>query len=573
MHPQHTPALARLERYTPACLTAAQWTAARVAVLDAVRLVGPATPEDAKGLVSRLCLYLASPCGWGGTSAPDLPVLLRERRLNSYLAALTTTRAGKTVENHRADLRRISRAVNGVPPVPRGSPRRRPSASARADHTLCDLPISFAAIAAAASTHAGGGSVRSTLEPWIAAASAVTATLTSTRGCDAAGLAAAVDVTPRSMSTTPDKSSPPRVDRPQRPVARAAALRMARHAAAEAATAAAPKRFVVPDLEALAPEVQRAIAAYEPQAVDDRDWARVADLARLMVTAYGPTTPAVTTSIFSHVVRFLRWHTAEHPASELTAVDLLDLALVDRHLDADPGPARSVATRRSALRRAIRALDPGPQAPRIPHQAVSPPYTPAECVAFVRLARNQPTEARRRQLGFVVGLALGAGLDGRDLRHVRRRDVSTAVAGPGSEVLLVQVRDGSRPRTVVVRDQYRGLVQDALGLHDSAKRDADQLLLGVSDTRRNITSPALGQAVTARAGQSVDIDVNRLRSTWLCALMSAPLPLAAVLRAAGLRSARTLTDLLEYCPEPAPDDVRAALAHLRDAESAEAVSP
>jgi hypothetical protein len=55
------------------------------------------------------------------------------------------------------------------------------------------------------------------------------------------------------------------------------------------------------------------------------------------------------------------------------------------------------------------------------------------------------------------------------------------------------------------------------------------------------------------------LDAARLRSTWLVACMSAPVPLGALLSSSGLRSARTLVDLIKYCPEPDEAQVVAAL--------------
>jgi hypothetical protein len=71
-----------------------------------------------------------------------------------------------------------------------------------------------------------------------------------------------------------------------------------------------------------------------------------------------------------------------------------------------------------------------------------------------------------------------------------------------------------------------------------------------------VTSPALDRAVTAD-GRPVDIEPSRLRNAWLVALMADRLPVPLILSAAGLRSARTLTDLIRYAP--LPDPIRAAL--------------
>lgn len=98
-------------------------------------------------------------------------------------------------------------------------------------------------------------------------------------------------------------------------------------------------------------------------------------------------------------------------------------------------------------------------------------------------------------------------------------------------------------------------------------------VLGRSATRRNITTPVMESAVSAQADVTVDIEVNRLRATWLVAAMTAAVPLADLLAAAGLRSARTLTDLLPYCPAPNPAQVTAAMAALADHQSLAPATP
>jgi hypothetical protein len=198
----------------------------------------------------------------------------------------------------------------------------------------------------------------------------------------------------------------------------------------------------------------------------------------------------------------------------------------------------------------------------IAYQPVAAPYGRAECAAFARSARHQPTADKRRELSFLIGLGLGAGLDGRDLRHVTRDGLTDLDIGEATPALLVTVGGTERPRTVVVRRQYEPLVRDALRLHDSTRRGQHAPVLGRKESRRNVTTPAISNAVTAQTGVGLVIDVNRLRATWLVACMTAVVPLGVLLRAAGLRSARSLTDLLAHCPEPDPADVALALAHL-----------
>lgn len=324
-----------------------------------------------------------------------------------------------------------------------------------------------------------------------------------------------------------------------------------------------------PDLGAMDPKVAEAVVSYRPKRIPAGRWAAMAAVCQRLVAGYRPPSAEVAKNVGSMVADFVEWAAARpgraDPAARLVLEELLDVGLVDAydvHLAAVGVPDGSRATRRSVLRRALRSLDATERPAPIAYQPVAGPYRPDECAAFVRLARHQPSPARRRELSFVVGLGLGAGLDGRDLRHVARDGFADVDLGEASPGLAVTVAGGDRPRSVVVRRAYEPLVREALASHDAARRGRTASILGRSQSRRNITTPVMTHAVTARAGETVAIEVNRLRATWLVAAMSAPIPLGTLLAAAGLRSARSLCDLLAHCPAPDPAVVAAALAHL-----------
>jgi hypothetical protein len=135
---------------------------------------------------------------------------------------------------------------------------------------------------------------------------------------------------------------------------------------------------------------------------------------------------------------------------------------------------------------------------------------------------------------------------------VRACDVSTLELPDGDPVTVIRVR-GERRRTVVVRDEYTDLLLSAVRLHHQEKRGWRGLLLGRKPGRRSITTPVFESLVTAD-GREIRIEVPRLRSTWLVAHMSAPVPLGVLLEAAGLRSARALVDLLPFTTVPADAD-------------------
>lgn len=177
----------------------------------------------------------------------------------------------------------------------------------------------------------------------------------------------------------------------------------------------------------------------------------------------------------------------------------------------------------------------------------------------VRRTGTVPAEPRRAC--FLIDLGLGAGLAPSDLRFVRYCDIREVRDTGVGNYLTVHVPQGSE-RTVVIRRDYEALVRRAMSLQSDM--DSTQPVLGTSTTRRNVTQAALRSIVTAYPGQRVDIDPRRLRTTWLFAVLNAPVPLAVVLEQAGLRSARTNTDLLPLCPPTDPTELARAMIALGD---------
>jgi hypothetical protein len=348
--------------------------------------------------------------------------------------------------------------------------------------------------------------------------------------------------------------------RAERPVSRAAAIRAARAAqAGRAALAAAGPVAAVP---ALPGELAGMLVGWTPQGLDAGRWAMVEAAVVAAVAAYRPSSAGSLRNVRSTVVAFASWvqqRPGRPPGRALEACEFLADGLIDAYL-AGPmlgEPDSSRATVRSVLRRVVRNLSPGPAPEAIKYQPVQGPYTAAECARFVVLARNQPTSALRRSLSAMVALGLGAGLGAEDQRAIAPCHVREVDLGVHGTALAVDV-PGPRARTVVVRAEVEPLLREALGLHAKDRRGNATPLCGVKPDRRNGANRVAARAVTA-TGTGVDVDAARLRATWLVACMSAPVPLGALLHAAGLRTPRTLADLLAYCPPPDPQAVAAVL--------------
>jgi hypothetical protein len=212
---------------------------------------------------------------------------------------------------------------------------------------------------------------------------------------------------------------------------------------------------------------------------------------------------------------------------------------------------KSRSDRRSRLRVICDHLNPE-QAPHkgvvIAREAIKPPYTTAQMQALVRAIQVQPTDELVRRLCLCVGLGAGAGIDSPDLKLLD----TTSVSDHGDYGIRVQV-PGSHAREVWVLRDYEHLVRR--GMLDLRP---GQPLVGRVKTRRNVAGAIYADAVLL--GSLPKLEQSRLRTTWLATLMSRPVPLAVILTAAGLKSTRTLFDLLPYLDT----DTSADAAALRD---------
>ena len=312
-------------------------------------------------------------------------------------------------------------------------------------------------------------------------------------------------------------------------------------------------RAAQPPSSTLPPALLEALDRFQPQGPLVRQWARLKPTVGQILAAADVHGSDSFRKHLTHVGYFLLWADAHGEPPEPAAVIR---RLVDEYtrVGMPDSSAKSRADRRARLRRIAdkvnpeQAQDPGVAVART---SVKPPYTPRELRQIACVAQTQPTAEQRRKLSACVGLGAGAGLDSADLRHLRYDDVTVTPSG------AVHVRvTGQRPRIVVLLREFEALVHRGLeGLQPGA------LVLGRDELRRNIAARAIGDAVVL--GDCPRIEQARLRSTWLARLMSAPLPLAVILAAAGLGTARTLVDLLPYLPSS-----DCGMALLRDLGSA-----
>ena len=277
----------------------------------------------------------------------------------------------------------------------------------------------------------------------------------------------------------------------------------------------------------------RAIAAYGPGSLA----AAAAAFARVAVARAERATPARAKALLFAAGRLARF--GESVGLEPSPEVLLQRSTVERCIvvgcrEVSPATRRTLRTNLRALHRALEAeRRPAPVA--LPRERSKPPYGEAEIAGYLRLAAAQPTRARRMRAAALVCLGAGAGLIGRELRHLRGEDVVERSGG------LVVAVSGRRPRIVPVLARFHEPLRAA-----AAFAGEDYLIGGNAPARKNLTD-ALCAALCRDAGLP-RLESGRLRASWLseCARL---IGLKAFMQAAGIRCSQRLGDLVAKLPE------------------------
>jgi len=322
--------------------------------------------------------------------------------------------------------------------------------------------------------------------------------------------------------------------------ARPTMTEMRRRAAQEKA-----RRLQVPDLAA---EVAAVLDGYRPEGIGADTWAAVQPLHREVIARAQITSAAAATKARAVLAGYLAWRHDQGLAVTLQAV--CSIRAIDDYFMRGMADftLKSRNDYRARLNKLARAANPSVEAPprvAVGYQKLRPGYTPDEEDQLLRVVLAQGRPTLRRQACAIVGLCGGAGLEPSALRHVR----ACHIRDRGPDGIAVEVL-GSQPRRVMVRRSYEEVVRAAVeGL------EPDDLVIGKDPNRRNVTTNVVDK------GDFFDdtprIDASRLRTTWLTWLLHQPVSLRTVLDAAGLRTARSLVEIIEMLPaDPAADTAR-----------------
>lgn len=543
-----------LTRYIPRKLDAARWKLAADDAREAVRRI-ETTDQVRLSILSTLSTFLSSPV-WDGDSAPDLRELLTEASITAYTEQMPAAATRRIVRSNLRRLRLVvgARDVAVVAAVELPKKKRYPSALlVEGAHRPIPAKDLFRTWMRVTGNTMNGNPLEPVIAHWKREG-----TFTARAGDQgtvwpATSLAALTEVNHRTEKATVTSHAAKLTTTPAKPMSRKAAVAHAKKARAAAAAAAAPAEVTRAAEADVRGDIRRVVEAFSPRAPRDAVWAANDELAKALV--YGHNAPSTNNAktVCTYVARFLHWYAgsthrnlAGHTEPRIAAHELLDARLIDYFIDESGMPNEAKSTTRSALRRALGSLNPTAKPVVLPqHQALAP-YTALECAQFIHVALHQPTSAARSNMCFIVGLGLGAGLDATDLNSLNRNSLAKTVAADGKTSYLVTVNTGTKCRTVPVRSAYVHLVERALSLHSERVASDTAPLVG-RHGGKNAVGAAIDRAKTAD-DSALALDIRRLRNTWLVLAMSSPVPLADLMRAAGLASSRTFANLLPYCP-------------------------
>ena len=221
------------------------------------------------------------------------------------------------------------------------------------------------------------------------------------------------------------------------------------------------------------------------------------------------------------------------------------------------GNTASLSQRYRRLKCLASKLNPGtealPAVVAVGHKAVSDPYSAGEMAAIVRIVAAQESESVARQLAIILGVCRGAGAAVTELRDLHAEDIDDR----GEAGVFITLGENERRRTIPVRRDWEGHVRrGVVGIAPKA------MVIGTVRNRKNIAGEITSRVIAL--GKDVPhIEAGRLRTTWIAELMTEAIPIQVILHAAGLQSARTLTDLARRYSQ---DEMTAHLYMLKGGE-------
>lgn len=301
--------------------------------------------------------------------------------------------------------------------------------------------------------------------------------------------------------------------------------------------------------DALPEEVIRHMRDTQPKQVDPERWAHIRAFVTDSVALTLPQSQRTARLYTSTAAIYVAWVVFER-GYPLKASIVWRRDVIDEWVQ-EGAPHLTVVTRRnyrtslSRIAEAVAVDSSETKFTRIPKENTAFPYTRAEMLVFRDWATGQTTPLKVRRGMLMLILCAGAGLTSSEVALVRPEDVHVSDAG-----ILIDVR-GRNPRAVPLLAEWDAWMLALLG----QKPPVGKPLWGelrTKDKSRILSNFTMGTVGKAPRG-------DRLRNTWLIALMNARAPMREVFQAAGVRKLENLGVILDFATPVPPDEYLAAL--------------
>lgn len=297
--------------------------------------------------------------------------------------------------------------------------------------------------------------------------------------------------------------------------------------------------------------------AYTPRAgsAAARVWDEIGPFTKYVALAGGSQSLSSVLNDLSHTAHFVAFQYLG--GLPLDAESMFTPLQVEHYIEVgtDHLAPHSRATRRGFLKRiGLHVTRRAPWAPpprSFPIKKLATPYSPRQIGSFLRVAEQQSTQARKRTATAHLCLGLGAGLFADEYLTVTPLSFHSRA---GVRVLTLH---GKRPREVPFSHRY------FLPLQEIATQYPGEPLIGKEGNGSNDRlNHLLGKVdYPSRMGNPI---TTRLRTTWMQRMLSIPVGLAEFLRMAGIRTTKSLTDIVPYLPERDPEQWYPAVAELEE---------
>jgi len=276
---------------------------------------------------------------------------------------------------------------------------------------------------------------------------------------------------------------------------------------------------------------------WRPKDLDETRWVEICPIVQKALRCSTVKSLCTFKKLCRNVTDFVDW--ANSHGHGATIVVLFLPTVIDDYvrLGMQRFTSGSRATNESALRGLARNVNPDSNAARqttpVGYTPVKPPYDEIEAATIARIAETHPPGRTGRRFAACVGLGFGAGADPKDLRVLRRRSINLDASTP--TVTLA----GLQERTVEIRADYLDLVKIGIeGLGPGG------LVVATNTEAKDVVASVMSRVKVL--GACPELSQGRLRATWQAWLVEQPMRLADTMELCGLRSCRTLVDLVHH---------------------------